>query len=205
MTDQPWQQGPQGNGGQPGQPGPQGQHYPGRSHPGQPYSGAQRPYRFRLPQQWPRSISDLLPAGGFGGHVFSQQGVPTLVSVAFWILLVSSALGLVFSVLGLVAMLGVGLFTYPGAVVPALVATAFVALNVVICALQALLSFKIREASEWARFVVSVLTLASLIVGTGSLVAGGSGGGMTGLLGLAVVVLLWLPEPNEWFLTSRPT
>lgn len=216
MTDQPWQQGPQyGNGGQPGQSGPQGHSQPGQpsygqpgpqGHAGQPHPGASpQPYRFRMPQSWPRSLQDVLPAGGFGGHIFSQQGVPTLVSIAFWILLVSSALGLVLSVLGLVTMLGVGLFAYSGAVVPALVATFIVALNVVICALQVLLSFKIREASEWARFVLSVLTAVGLIVGAGGLVAGGSGGGMTGLLGLAVVVLLWLPEPNEWFLTSRPS
>lgn len=216
MSDQPWQQGPQyGSGGQSGQPGPQGHSQPGQpsygqpgpqGHAGQPHPGAsQQPYRFRMPQSWPRSLQDVLPAGGFGGHIFSQPGVPTLVSIAFWILLVSSALGLVFSVLGLIAMLGVGLFAYGGAVVPALVATAFVALNVVICALQVLLSFKIREASEWARFVLSVLTAVGLIVGAGGLVAGGSGGGMTGLLGIAVVVLLWLPEPNEWFLTSRPS
>lgn len=179
MTDQPWQQGPQ--------PRPQ------------------QPYRFRMPQSWPRSVQDVLPAGGFGGHIFSQQGVPMLVSIAFWILLVSSALGLILSVLGLVAMLGVGLFAYSGAVVPALVATVIVALSVVICALQVLLSFKIREASEWARFVLSVLTVVGLIAGAGGLVAGGSGGGMTGLLGIAVVVLLWLPEPNEWFLASRPS
>lgn len=216
MSDQPWQQGPQyGSGGQSGQPGPQGRSQPGQpsygqpgpqGHTGQPHPGAsQQPYRFRMPQSWPRSLQDVLPAGGFGGHIFSQQGVPTLVSIAFWILLVSSALGLVLSVLGLVAMLGVGLFAYSGAVVPALVATVIVALNVVICALQVLLSFKIREASEWARFVLSVLTAVGLIVGAGGLVAGGSGGGMTGLLGIAVVVLLWLPEPNEWFLTSRPS
>ena len=176
---------------------------PGQGHPHQGHPHQGQPYRFRMPQSWPRSVQDLLPAGGFGTHVFSQQGVPTLVSIAFWILLVSSALGLVLSLLGLVAMVGVGLFAYGGAIVPALLAIAFVALNVVICALQVLLSFKIREASEWARFVLSVLTLAGLVVGTGGLVAGGSGGGMTGLLGLAVVVLLWLPEPNEWFLTSR--
>lgn len=187
MTDQP----------------PPGQGHPHQGHPPPGHPHQSQPYRFRMPQSWPRSVQDLLPEGGFGTHVFSQQGVPTLVSIAFWILLVSSALGLVFSALGLVAMLGVGLFAYGGAIVPALLAIAFVALNVVICALQVLLSFKIREASEWARFVLSVLTLAGLVVGTGGLVAGGSGGGMTGLLGLAVVVLLWLPEPNEWFLTSR--
>jgi hypothetical protein len=197
---QGYQQPPQ-QGYQPGQgyPPPQ-EGYP----PPPAYKGPGRlpgGFRFEVPADRPRNFNEAMPVGGFSG-MFTVTAMPTELKVSYWIWLIGGLLGLLGGVIGLF-----GSFVLL-AVVPPL---GFLVLLLVLVALalsaaQIVLTMKMKEGREWARFALTIVAGISLLLAILNVSAAeGRGGGSwpSFIISLAAVVLMWLPNSQAWFASLR--
>ncbi len=187
---------------QPGyQAPPPGYQQPGYQQPAPPAGN----FKFEMPKDAPRSMNEVMPAGGFGG-MFKMDGLPQLLKISYIIWLVSAGLWLLstfFLLIGSLFALGakdnsiLGI-TIPGSgaeiraqgikgIVVAIISLALI-LAIVVCAM------KLKEGMQWARMALSVIAFLSIV-----LLFFGAGGG---LLGIVATVLMWLPESTAW-LNSR--
>ncbi|HSN37457.1 MAG TPA: hypothetical protein VLT34_13990, partial [Arthrobacter sp.] len=177
----------------PGYQPPQGYQAPGNQTPGKPLGG----FRFEMPTDRPANLYDVMPRGGFAG-MFTVTGMPTELKVSYWIWLIGGLLGLLGGVVGLF-----GSFVLL-AVVPGL---GFVVLLLVLVALalaaaQVILSMKMKEGREWARFALTIVAGISLLLAIlNASAAEGRGGGSwpSFIISLAAVVLMWMPNSQAWF------
>ena len=176
---------------------PQGYQAPGNQTPGKPLGG----FRFEMPTDRPANLYDVMPRGGFAG-MFTVTGMPTELKVSYWIWLIGGLLGLLGGVVGLF-----GSFVLL-AVVPGL---GFVVLLLVLVALalaaaQVILSMKMKEGREWARFALTIVAGISLLLAIlNASAAEGRGGGSwpSFIISLAAVVLMWMPNSQAWFASLR--
>ncbi|OFI37240.1 hypothetical protein BIU82_09115 [Arthrobacter sp. SW1] len=184
-------------------PAPQyGQPQPGQSQYGQaPYG--QSPYGQSQSGQggWPSQQ----PA--------ATSGVPQLVNISFWLILAAGVLNLVGIPVGL-AMINSPDFTEmmneameaqggnPGIDMESfrgVMATILVVFSLIFAGLYALVAFGVRKGKNWARILGTVFAGISLL-GLGS----GGIGIVTILLGVAAIVLLYLPASAPYFRKVQP-
>jgi hypothetical protein len=183
------------------QPPQQGQYGPppGYQPPGQP--GAPGGFRFEMPADRPRNVSDVMPQGGFSG-MFSVAGMPTELKVSYWIWLIGGLLGLLGGVIGLFGSF-VLLAVAPGI---GIVVLLLVLVALALAAAQIILAMKMKEGREWARFALTILAGVSLLltVISASATDGRSGSSWPGfIISLAATVLMWLPNSQAWFASLR--
>jgi hypothetical protein len=179
-----------------GYPAP-GSQAPGYQAPGKPTGG----FRFELPTDRPRNMYEVMPRDGFSS-MFTVTGMPTELKVSYWIWLIGGLLGLLGGVVGLF-----GSFVLL-AVVPGL---GFLVLLLVLVALalaaaQVILSMKMKEGHEWARFALTAVAGISLLLAIlNASAADGRGGGSwpSFLVSLVAVVLMWMPNSQAWFASLR--
>ncbi|NYD77209.1 DUF805 domain-containing protein [Arthrobacter cupressi] len=143
----------------------------------------------------------------------TTSGVPQLVNVSFWLILAAGVLTLIGIPLSL-AMInspefgdlmeetmrnqpnspGIDLDSFRG-----MVSTMFVVFSVIIAGLYALVAFNVRKGKNWARILGTVFAVISLL-GLGQI----SIGIITILLGVAAIVLLYLPASAPYFRKAQP-
>ncbi|MCU1522381.1 MAG: hypothetical protein JWN19_2766 [Arthrobacter sp.] len=172
---------------------------PGYQPPGQP--GAPGGFRFEMPADRPRNVSDVMPQGGFSG-MFSVAGMPTELKVSYWIWLIGGLLGLLGGVIGLFGSF-VLLAVAPGI---GIVVLLLVLVALALAAAQIILAMKMKEGREWARFALTILAGVSLLltVISASATDGRSGSSWPGfIISLAATVLMWLPNSQAWFASLR--
>jgi hypothetical protein len=185
---------PPGYGQEPGRAAPSGySQTPGGAAP----SGG---FRFEMPADRPRNFNDVMPQGGFSG-MFSVTGMPTELKVSYWVWLIGGILGLLGGVIGLFGSFVLFAFA-PGV---GLVVLLLVLVALTLAASQIVLAMKMKEGREWARFALTILAGASLllsIVSAGAM--DGRGSGWPGfIISLAATVLMWLPNSQAWFVSLR--
>jgi hypothetical protein len=184
---------PQGYGQAPGQPGHQA--------PGQPGQSGSGRVRFEMPSDRPRSVSEVMPQGGFSG-MFSVPAMPTELKVSYWIWLIGGLLGLLGGVIGLFGSF-VLLVMAPGL---GLVVLVLVLVALALAAAQVILAMKMKEGREWARFALTIVAgMSFLLTIINVSAADGRGGGSwpSFLISLVATVLMWLPKSQEWFAGHR--
>lgn len=182
--------------------------------------GANSGYQFRFPTEWPRSAAALRPRFERGfASVFSTAHMPTEARIGYWIWLVLGCLTIV-SMIGTylfvfisaltnpVVLWGTGMVSLFGTVRWGLI-IAFLAAGVIGLIMQIVqlyLTLRLREASEWARMALTLLTLAAVVyqILTAVVIPGPGTGGTVAAAVLAVVLLVpfWLPRANAWFLAQ---
>ncbi|MBS1674283.1 MAG: hypothetical protein JSS74_09990 [Actinobacteria bacterium] len=130
---------------------------------------------------------------------------PTAVKISFWIFL----LGAVLEVVAGVIILGAGITaaaagdtltigTTPASG-PVLIATGVIAL--VIVAVELLVLWKMKAGRNWARVLLTVLEVLSII----GVFTGTNGVGILAvIISVVAVVLMWLPTSNEYFKAASP-
>lgn len=154
-----------------------------------------------MPGDRPRNFNEVLPRDGFSG-MFTATGMPTELTVSYWIWLISGLLGLLGGVIGLFGSIVIFLIRPGLGVLVLLLALAALAL----AAAQVVLAMKMKEGREWARFALTVVAGISLVLAmlNASVADGRGGGNWPGfLISLAAVVLMWMPNSQAWFAGLR--
>lgn len=127
---------------------------------------------------------------------------PTTVTAAFWILLI----GLLLDLISAIVLIASGAALSGGSVAvegntlsgPIVITTGVVAIVFVVIELFVL--GKMRSGKNWARIVITVLEVLSIL----GLAAGFSILGAIGaVISVVVIVLLWLPASNEYFRAAK--
>ncbi|MDR7082637.1 hypothetical protein J2X01_001926 [Arthrobacter ginsengisoli] len=188
----PAYQGPQGY-----QPPPDYQTTPDYQAAGRPRGG----FRFEMPTDRPQNFNDAMPRGGFSG-MFTVTGMPTELKVSYWIWLIGGLLGLLGGVIGLFGSF-VLLAVAPGL---GFVVFLLVLVALALAAAQVILSMKMKEGREWARFALTIVAGISLLLAIlNASAAEGRGGGSwpSFIVSLAAVVLMWMPNSQAWFASLR--
>ncbi|MBB6404825.1 hypothetical protein [Arthrobacter sp. AZCC_0090] len=193
----------------------------GQQAPQQPQYGQQAPqYGQQAPQQ-PQYGQPSVPQYGQSGPVTwpSQQpastsGVPQLVNISFWLIVAAGVLtliGIPFAIATLNSPAGKSMIdqalSAQGAnasgmdtnSVISLVVTITVVFSVIFAGLYALVAFNVRKGKNWARILGTVFAAISLLgltqIGLGT---------VTILLGIAAIVLLYLPGSAPYFRKAQP-
>ena len=220
------QQGQQPQYGQPsapqyGQQAPQQGQQPPYGQPSAPQYGQQAPqYGQQAPQQ-PQYGQPSVPQYGQGGPVAwpSQQpaatsGVPQLVNISFWLMLAAGLLtliGIPFTIATLNSPAGKSMLdqalsaqgTSSSGIDTSsfinILITVLVIFSVIFAGLYALVAFNVRKGKNWARVLGTVFAAISLLgltqIGMGTI---------TILLGIAAIVLLYLPASAPYFRKAQP-
>ena len=178
-------------------PVPGGNQPPGYQAPGQGLGG----FRFAMPADRPRNIYDAMPRGGFSG-MFTVTGMPTELKVSYWIWLIGGLLGVLGGVVGLLGAV-VLLAVIPGL---GFLILLLVLVALALAAAQVILSMKMKEGHEWARFALTIVAGISLLLAIlNASAADGRGGGSwpSFIISLVAVVLMWLPNSQAWFASLR--
>ncbi|QCB98868.1 hypothetical protein E5206_05800 [Arthrobacter sp. PAMC25564] len=154
-----------------------------------------------MPSDRPRNFNDVLPQGGFSG-MFTATGMPTELTVSYWIWLITGLLGLLGGVIGLF-----GSFVFL-AILPGLgiVVLLLVLVALVLAAAQVILAMKMKEGREWARYALTIVAGISLLlalINAGAVDGRGGGNFPSFVVSLAATVLMWLPNPQAWFAGFR--
>lgn len=183
---------------------------------GAPQSGQSQqfgqPSQYGQPQQFGQA-----PQGGQAPWPSQQpaatSGVPQLVNISFWMILAAGVLNLIGIPVAL-AMVnspefgsmmdeamkaqggnpGIDLESFRG-----IVATIIVVFSVISAGLYALVAFNVRKGKNWARILGTVFAGISLL-GLGSMGLGT----ITILLGIAAIVMLYLPASAPYFRKAQP-
>ncbi len=134
---------------------------------------------FEMPSDWPKSMNDFLPVGGFPG-VFKLAGLPQLMKVSYIMWLVTAVLWFIGTFFGFLFSL---LFFSPKGVVSSIISLALIAV-LVACAM------KLKEGRAWARMALSVIAVLSIVMAFA--------GAGSGLLAIVATVLMWLPKSSMW-------
>ncbi|MHC6222139.1 hypothetical protein [Arthrobacter sp. MMS24-S77] len=206
------------------QPGQQPGQQPQYGQPSAPQYGQQAPqYGQQAPQpgQQPQYGQPSVPQYGQSGPVTwpSQQpaatsGVPQLVNISFWLIVAAGVLtliGIPFSIASLNSPAGKSMIdqalSAQGAnasgldtsSVISVVVTIMVIFSVIFAGLYALVAFNVRKGKNWARILGTVFAAISLLgltqIGLGTI---------TILLGIAAMVLLYLPASAPFFRKTLP-
>ncbi|MDQ0031161.1 hypothetical protein [Arthrobacter bambusae] len=202
-----------------GQQAPQyGQQAPQYGQPSAPQYGQQAPQYGQQAQQYGQPSA---PQYGQGGPTTwpSQQPaatsrVPQLVNISFWLMLAAgflTLLGIPFTIATLNSPAGKNMLeqalTAQGSNASgidvnsfiSILITALVIFSVIFAGLYALVAFKVRQGKNWARILGTVFAAISLLgltqIGMGTI---------TILLGIAAIVLLYLPASAPYFRRTQP-
>ncbi|MFH5878607.1 hypothetical protein [Arthrobacter sp. NA-172] len=185
-----------------------------------PQYGQQAPqYGQQAPGQQPQYGQPSVPQYGQGGPWPSQQptttsGVPKLVNISFWLIIAAGVLtliGIPFSIASLNSAAGKGMIDQALAAqgantsgvdtasVIGVIVTVMVIFSVIFAGLYALVAFKVRKGKNWARILGTVFAAISLLgltqIGMGTI---------TILLGIAAMVMLYLPASAPYFRKAQP-
>ncbi|MGO4857574.1 hypothetical protein [Arthrobacter sp. 2MCAF14] len=204
-----------------GQQAPQQGQQPPYGQPSAPQYGQQAPmYGQQAPQQ-PQYGQPPVPQYGQGGPVAwpSQQpaatsGVPQLVNISFWLMLAAGLLtliGIPFTIATLNSPAGKSMLdqalsaqgTSASGIDTSsfinILVTVLVIFSVIFAGLYALVAFNVRKGKNWARILGTVFAAISLLgltqIGMGTI---------TILLGIAAIVLLYLPASAPYFRKAQP-
>ena len=209
-----------------GQNAPQyGQNAPQYGQSGAPQFGQNAPQYGQNPPQAPAYGQQPYGQQPYGQSPYAQYpseqpqtagstGVPQLVNISFWLLIASAAI-FVISILMLISQLDDPLLrsTFEDQVrgttggqdisydqlQPAIVGT-FIAFAVIGTGLYLLVAFFVRKGKNWARILGTVFAALSVfgLFGIPSLATVGT------LLGIAAIVLLYLPASAPYFRKQQP-
>lgn len=207
-----------------GQQAPQQGQQPSYGQPSAPQYGQQAPqqpqYGQQAPQQ-PQYGQPSVPQYGQGGPVAwpSQQpaatsGVPQLVNISFWLMIAAGLLtliGIPFTIATLNSPAGKSMLdqalsaqgTSASGIDTSsfinILITVLVIFSVIFAGLYALVAFNVRKGKNWARILGTVFAAISLLgltqIGMGTI---------TILLGIAAIVLLYLPASAPYFRKAQP-
>ena len=178
---------------------------PGYQPPPPGYQGQQAASgnRFSMPADRPRSFGEALPvpAGGLSG-MFNVAAMPTELKISYWIWLIGGFLGLLGGIIGLFGSFVLIAFAPPlGLLVLVLVLVALA-----LATAQIILAMKMKEGREWARLALTIVAGISLLLAiiSSSVAEGRTGGNLPGfIISLVATVLMWLPNPQAWFVAHR--
>lgn len=151
-------------------------------------------FRLRLPDDRPRTFRDAMPVGGYAG-LFTLPAMPTELRISYYVWVIGGLLGILAAVIGLFGTLVLFAVSPPAGILLLLLVLVALAL----AGAQLTLAMKMKEGWEWARFALTAVTAASLllaVLGTG-LAGGGSWPGFA--ISLAATILMWLPKAQQWF------
>jgi hypothetical protein len=202
------------------QPNSGQQPYPGQGYPGQP--GQQGGYPTQAPYQGAAGYPGAYP----GGAGLPPEPVrPNTVNLAFWCWILTTVASLVGLIITLTASVwtdavNAGIRQSGQSVnidVQSLVNTVkiiSVIFFLIFAAVYLLFAFKMRAGRNWARIVLTVFGALSLlstftsstssVTVNGQTYASNSGPGwVTGLLALAGIVLMYLPQSNQFFADAK--
>ena len=73
----------------------------------------------------------------------------------------------------------------------------------IVCLLQILATFKVREGLHWARLLLAILALPAMLLGITVVAFAGSMGGFVGTVSFMAVPFLWTEKPDAWFRFHR--
>lgn len=135
--------------------------------------------------------------------MFTGTGMPTELTVSYWIWLIGGLLGLLGGVVGLFGAF-VLLAVAPGR---GLVALLLVLVALALAGAQVILAMKLTEGREWARFALTIVAGTSLVLAIlNSSFADGRGGGSWPGFAISLVAagLMWLPNSQAWFDLAAP-
>ncbi|SFT48945.1 hypothetical protein [Arthrobacter sp. ov118] len=154
-----------------------------------------------MPTDRPRSFGEALPAGGLSG-MFNVSTMPTELKISYWIWLIGGFLGLLGGIIGLFGSFVLIAFAPPlGLLVLVLVLVALA-----LATAQIILAMKMKEGREWARLALTIVAGISLLLTiiSSSVAEGRTGGNLPGfIISLVATVLMWLPNPQAWFVAHR--
>ncbi len=204
-----------------------GEHAPnyGQPRPGQSVAGGQPPLEHQNPTGQPQSPYGYQAAqpsgygypGGGGQAQFQQSGPasrPKEVNIAFW-LIIAAAVGTAISMILTLAAIGSpgameqfetmmnqqpeGASVDPNAVIEN-ATTVLVIITLIGIGIYLLIAFMVRKGKNWARITATVLAALSLLL----LILGGTVlTWIIVLLGIAAVVLLYMPASTSYFNTVK--
>ena len=163
--------------------------------------GANPPKRgrgFRVPDHWPRTFNEALPAGGYSG-MFTVPAMPTELKISYWIWVIGGLLGLLAGVIGLFGALVLFVVSPPAGILLLLLVLVALAL----AGAQITLAMKMKEGWEWARFALTIAAGVSLVLAALSTGIAGGGSWPGFLISLAATVLMWLPNSQPWFTAGK--
>lgn len=198
-----------------------GEHAPnyGQPRPGQSVAGGQPPMEHQNPAGQPQSpygYQTAQPSGygypGGGQAQFQQPGPvsrPKEVNIAFW-LIIAAAIGTALSAILSLAAIGSpgamqqfeeimsqqpeGASVDPNAVI-GIASTFLVIVTLIGIGIYLLIAFMVRKGKNWARITATVLAALSLML----LIGGTFLTWIVVLLGIAAVVLLYMPASTSYF------
>jgi acetyl-CoA carboxylase carboxyltransferase component len=84
-----------------------------------------------------------------------------------------------------------------------LVGTGALVVFALVCVLQILATFKVREGLHGARVLLAILALPGMLLGTTVVATSGTMGGLVGTVSLMAVPFLWTEKPQAWFRFHR--
>lgn len=161
------------------------------------------PRSYRLPPSWPHSVGDLVPRRALHA-VLRVDHMPLVPRIAYVGMLAVTLLTLVFLVPGfLIYLTGLHTISQVAGLVPGLVGLVVIMVSLVLGILQVALVLKIPERLEWVRFLLTILLAVSVLEALlrswayPSVLAMGMRWDL--VIIAAMVVLLWLPSSNRWF------
>lgn len=167
--------------------------------PEQPGANPPEPGRgFRVPDHWPRTFTEVLPAGGYSG-MFIVPAMPTELKISYWVWVIGGLLGLLAGVIGLFGALVLFVVSPPAGILLLLLVLVALAL----AGAQITLAMKMKEGWEWARFALTIAAGVSLVLAALSTGIAGGGSWPGFLISLAATVLMWLPNSQPWFTAGK--
>ena len=174
----------------------------------QPYGQSQQPYG-QAPQQYGQSPYAQYPSEQPQG--VAAGGVPKMVNNAFWMIIAAGILWLVSLLIAIPALDDPAMrstfedqMRTSGADVDfesikGLIIGMMVVVGLIGAGLYALVAFNVRKGKNWARILgtvlaaLSIFSLFPLSLGT-----------LSGLLGIAAIVMLYLPASAPYFQKQQP-
>ncbi|MEK0154891.1 hypothetical protein [Arthrobacter oryzae] len=174
----------------------------------QPYGQSQQPYG-QAPQQYGQSPYAQYPSEQPQG--VAAGGVPKMVNNAFWMIIAAGVLWLVSLLIAIPALDDPAMrstfedqMRTSGADVDfesikGLIIGMMVVVGLIGAGLYALVAFNVRKGKNWARILgtvlaaLSIFSLFPLSLGT-----------LSGLLGIAAIVMLYLPASAPYFQKQQP-
>lgn len=225
MSNPPYPPSNPGNGTSPGNGSPEEPQYgertpqygPPAPQPGQPAApqyGQQAPQYGQQPSPYGQQPSPYAQQNVWPSQQPAPAGVPRLVNISFWLILAAGLLtliGIPFASATLNSPEGRSMIEEALAAqggdaagvdadsLISIAVTVFIVISVIFAGLYALVAFGVRKGKNWARILGTVFAAISLLglsqpgVGTISI-----------LLGIAAIVLLYLPASAPYFRKAQP-
>lgn len=161
---------------------------------GTPGPGRAPGFRFRWPEDRPRTFREALPVGGYSS-ILNVPAMPTELKISYWVWVVGGVLGLLAGVIGLFGTLVLFVVSPLSGILLLLL----VLVSVALAAVQVTLAMKMAEGWEWARFGLTLAAGVSLVLAALSSGMAGGGSWPGFVISLVATALMWLPRSQSWF------